>query len=68
MGWPGGVIPEIREGKDFGFTTDWYCLGHYVYSALNGHKFMNFTAKEQAIPTEEHISIDAKDIIKRLTD
>ena len=29
-----------------GFAADWYIFGHYVYSAMNGHKLMSEKAKK----------------------
>lgn len=46
IGWPNGVVPELRTRNDngekvFGYMSDWYVYGHYIYSALNGKKQMD---------------------------
>lgn len=40
-GWSGGQIPEFRSGEQMcGNLGDWFLFGHFIYSALNGHKLM----------------------------
>ena len=48
--------------------SDWYIYGHYVYAALNGHSVMDHARKHDQEPKEKHISKDAKDIIRKLTE